>query len=54
MFIVWNGNEKHSAWYSKKEAQEQVETLIRYGYREGRLYIKFDETVQCENGHYYI
>lgn len=54
MFIVWNGKERHSAWETKSEAMEQVRVLIEYGYREGKLFIKYDETVRCENGHYYV
>ena len=61
MWIVhfWNG-QRHSAWNTKKEALHQAETLIYKGISGNRHridpvdLISYDETVCCENGHYYV
>jgi len=57
MWIVKiNDYQRHSAWNSKKEAIKQFEVLKNYGYLKGNWedFIEFDETVNCENGHYYV
>ena len=62
MWIVKFGdNRRHSAWRSKKEARHQAEVLEQNGYikpdrRNQTLadFVEFDETVSCENGHYYV
>ena len=57
MWIVKiNDYQRHSAWNSKKEAIKQFEVLVDYGYLKGESedFIEFDETVNCENGHYYV
>ena len=61
MWIVhfWNG-QSHSAWNTEKEALRQAETLIDKGIAGNRHRINpadlvhYDETVCCENGHYYV
>ena len=63
MWIVKFGdNRRHSAWNSKQEALHQAEVLEQHGYikpyrRHARAFanfIEYDETVSCENGHYYV
>ena len=63
MWIVKLGdNTRHSAWNSKKEALHQAEVLEQHGYiqpdryRSGKIedFVEYDDTVQCENGHYYV
>ena len=62
MWIVKLGkNARHSAWNSKAEALHQAKVLKDHGIIKphGRQtlrkdYIEFDETCQCENGHYYV
>jgi len=61
MWIVKFGNNtRHSAWSSKNEAKHQVEVLINHGMIKISRYtlltdfIEFDDTVSCENGHYYV
>lgn len=58
MWIVkfFNGK-RHSAWASKKDALAQAWVLSENGYEMRaplRENIEFDETVRCENGHYYV
>jgi len=48
---------KHSAWSTKEEAIHQAMVLKDYGYlRRGIAedYVEFDETINCENGYYYV
>ena len=57
MYIVMtNGGlrkgKKHSAWRSMEEAKKQLQVLKDYGYKQ--LHIVYDETVNCENGYYYV
>jgi hypothetical protein len=53
MFIVILSNGvRHSAWDKRNEAAKQLAVLREYGYKNPR--IEFDDTVNCENGHYYI
>jgi hypothetical protein len=63
MWIVkLSDNTRHSAWNSKREALHQAEVLEQHGYIKverwwgGTLadFIEYDETVTCENGHYYV
>ena len=63
MWIVKLGdNTRHSAWNTKKEALHQAEVLENYGYiRPDRRqsngladFLERDDTVSCENGHYYV
>lgn len=57
MFVVYlPNNKKHSAWNTRSEAKHQVETLINNGYgtKWSKPFYEFDETVDCENGHYYV
>ena len=50
--VVLNDDTRHSAWRSRQEAKHQVKTLLECGYKRNR--IELDETVSCENGHYYV
>ena len=53
MWIVYTRETgKHSAWTTKAGARKQVEVLRDHGYRDA--YTEKDETVSCENGHYYV
>jgi hypothetical protein len=52
MWIVFIGKEKHSAWFSRFEATHQKKVLEVHGYK--KVTITCDNTVNCENGHYYI
>jgi len=57
MWIVKLGdNSRHSAWDSKKEALQQAKVLKNYGCIKGDLgnFVEYDDTVSCENGHYYV
>ena len=61
MFIAMlEENEKHSAWDTFEEAQHQVEVLRENGYYQHIMdfhsadFVEQDDTVSCENGHYYI
>ena len=61
MWIVKFGdNTRHSAWHSEQEARQQVLVLSYYGLiKLGRgcplgHFVEYDETVVCENGHYYV
>lgn len=53
-------NNRHSAWLSKNDALHQVEVLKEYGYyrfidEEDLVnFVELDETVVCEDGHYYV
>jgi hypothetical protein len=53
MYIVYlKNNKKHSAWSTKEAAQHQVQVLEGYGYKGA--YYEYDETIICDNGHYYV
>lgn len=54
MFIVISNlyNERHSAWKTHKDASKQVKVLHDKGYKGYRI-IR-DDTVETENGHYYV
>ena len=43
---------RHSAWFTEKEAEHQRDVLKEHGYRRVQVYE--DDTVQTENGHYYV
>jgi len=53
MYIVLIGYERHSAWNTKKEAIKQKAVLEDHGWGRN-IFIIFDETVSCKNGHYYV
>jgi len=52
--VILENNEKHSAWDSKEEAENQVKVLKNYGYKNP--YIKFCGAYykMFSNGHYFI
>lgn len=58
MYIVYFGTRKyshlrkHSAWSTVNEANKQVKVLKDYGFK--RCKVEYDETVQADNGHYYV
>lgn len=57
MYIVYfNGAEKrgkrHSAWDTFEEANSQAGVLKDHGYK--MIHIVYDETIQTDNGHYYV
>ena len=52
MNIVKINGKKHSAWNTRAEADKQKAVLRDVGYRH--ISSEYDETVQCENGHYYV
>jgi len=55
MYIVLigrTGYNRHSAWTTKPEAQQQANVLQNAGYKQVRVI--YDETINTENGHYYI
>jgi predicted secreted protein len=62
MWIVKLGdNTRHSAWRSRMEALIQAEALEDRGYIKPSSdaqtldeFVEYDETVSCENGHYYV
>ena len=60
--VKMDGEIRHSAWNNKREALHQAEVLWQNGYIyldpvwNTKLddFIEFDETISCENGHYYV
>ncbi len=64
MWVVNLGdNTRHSAWLSKAKAMQQAEVLEEHGHlvprnrswwRKLSDFVEYDETTQCENGHYYV
>ena len=58
MWIVkFANNSRHSAWDTRKKALYQVEILKQFGYRgltPPANFVEYDETVTCEDGHYYV
>jgi hypothetical protein len=53
MYIVLlPDNTRHSAWDDAYQAVEQIRVLWNEGYNG--CSISYDETVRCENGHYYV
>ena len=49
--IVFVNGEKHSAWWSKKEARHQIKVLIEHGYKD----VCFDIIDHnYDNGHYFV
>lgn len=52
MWIVMIGKERHSAWFTRFEANHQVKVLEVHGYK--KCSVEFDITVKCDNGHYYV
>lgn len=44
--------QRHSAWTSPEEAEQQKRVLEDRGYR--RVRVEEDPTVDTENGHYYV
>ena len=60
MWIVTlpNGT-RHSAWNSKREAKRQADVCYEHGMgrdngRRLEITVEYDDTVHCENGHYYV
>jgi len=55
--VIFGDKTRHSAWNSRKEAIEQVKVLA-----DNRIikpivlsdFVYYDDTVTCENGHYYV
>jgi len=63
MWIVTFGdNSRHSAWFSKQEALDQAKVLEQYGIIKTNRrninglqdFIKYDSTICCNNGYYYV
>lgn len=61
MWIVkFNDNTRHSAWNTKKKALNQIRVLKEHGlitmrfWQTAEDFTEFDETVHCEDGHYYV
>ena len=59
MWIVFYADKtRHSAWLSKSEALKQALVLKNSGYYKANQpisdFVEFDETVSCENGHYFV
>ena len=49
--IVYINEKKHSAWFSKSEANHQIEVLKNSGYKK----VTFDFVDHnYENGHYFV
>jgi hypothetical protein len=60
MWIVLLKNKvRHSAWLTKGQAVHQLEVLrdagvIKLYNQPLKAFITFDDTVSCEDGHYYV
>lgn len=52
MYIVKIQSQSHSAWLNEEAAIHQVEVLKEKGYKSA--YYVFDETVDTEDGYYYV
>ena len=51
MYIVYVGCEKHSAWRSGDEANNQCRVLRNNGYKDVQFIY---ESVEFPNGHYFV
>lgn len=52
MYIVRIYGKLHSAWKTRRGADNQKKVLKESGYRI--ITVKYDATVSCEDGYYYI
>lgn len=50
--VIINETVRHSAWTNFQDATSQMRVLKDSGYKS--VCIRRDQTVSCENGHYYV